>query len=69
MIEKRKQALDKNEKVDSILKDLCKVFNTQNQLITTQDNGLWLFFQCNKIYSKLFASTFSKDKIIKYKLI
>lgn len=39
MIEKRKQALDKNEKVDSILMDLCKVFNTQNQLITTQDNG------------------------------
>ena len=61
MIEKRKQTLDKDEKVGTIIMDLCKVFDTLNQLITSLANGFRLFFQCDT----KFVSTFSKGKFIK----
>ena len=51
MIKKWKHALHQDKKVGIIFMDLSKAFDTLNNNLLL---AVWFFFQCDKIYSKLF---------------
>ena len=63
-IEKWTHPLDKGRKVGTVFMNLKRF--TQSQFITCQSKCVWLFFQCDKIRSKLFFGTISKYNLSNY---